>query len=167
MMEPVGQHHHPHPPIIVIMYMCMTRQLWYFYLDISRLSFIKDNCPDYVTYDQIKVTLSILKYEYAVDSGAPLGADGGAGPSLLRYSFVPTIKTILCKQHEGYKANVFSANVFSVLFCSMKSSDKKEMPKKAQPKPSSSKRPLPVWLSANAAPNKNNRSTVKKKKSVF
>lgn len=35
-------------------------------LDISRLAPIKENVPEYVTYDQIKITLSILKYEYLV-----------------------------------------------------------------------------------------------------
>ncbi|XP_067936755.1 bifunctional 3'-5' exonuclease/ATP-dependent helicase WRN-like [Watersipora subatra] len=35
--------------------------------DISRITPIKENLPDYVTYDQIKLTLAILKYEFCVD----------------------------------------------------------------------------------------------------
>ena len=36
-------------------------------IDISKLTPIKENLPEYVTFDQIKITLSILKYEYCVD----------------------------------------------------------------------------------------------------
>ncbi|GLH16215.1 Bloom syndrome protein homolog [Gryllus bimaculatus] len=90
--------------------------------DISRLKPIKDNCPDHINYEQIKVTLAMLARKYGMkDNIVDWGTSGT--PDLDAFRHVPTQKKTLSTTTT---TTTTTSNMSSQLYTSTSDSQFKE-----------------------------------------